>query len=217
MSDTSPLMPKTPMSRSDVLEIGQDDYLAVLKDYWIARLSWRHFCAAYGDLGSPSHDVRDAINDARLGWPFDYIVTLLVYDVILAMARLTDGKSRKNNSDRITLLTLADRLCEKLQATDEPELRKQLCAVRDSVLKLRNNGTVRNLRGIRDSLLAHRLNVERLNASYGEISEFIFEMSNLFSQMSPLFRATEGFADSIVDQTKPVTERFWKEFIRPIR
>lgn len=86
------------MTSSEILEIGQKDFDTVLNDYRVAKLSWQHLLAAHGDLDSEPNSVRAAVISARIDSPFSYILDVLVFDVLLAIARLACIDPAKNCS-----------------------------------------------------------------------------------------------------------------------
>ena len=171
--------------QNEVLELGQEDVLLAIEDYRIAKLSWQHFLVAYGELDSASHSVRDAANAAGIANPFDYLLNGLLFDVVLAIARLTEDGSNRGNTDKVTLLSIKARLAEKRKTTTDAKLESEIDAAISQITKFRTSGTVAKIRDRRNSHLAHRLRMQHVDLTYGEIEVLVDELTAMFEKFRP--------------------------------
>lgn len=195
---------------SEILEHGQDDFCIVLEDYRIAKLSWQHFSVAYGELGSEPNDVRTAVDAARIGLPFDYILTGLVFDLVLAISRLTDDGRERGASERVNLLTVQSHLVAKRLAISDAELRSNVDLALTNIKGFRTHPVVQRIRDRRNSYLAHRLRPKLSELNYGELEDALQALSQLFETLAPLFHASKGYPDGVSDDLLHSTQRFWR-------
>lgn len=195
--------------QSETLEIGQDDFLEVLKDYRIAKLSWQHFTAAYGELGSGPNALRSVVDAARIYEPFDYILTGLLYDVILAISRLTDGGQQRGSPKRVSLLTIQSHLATKRKSLSDASSLSRTDAAISKIKSFRQSPSVHRLRSRRDSHLAHRLQGNHAELSYSDIEDLLPIADQLFKDLAPLFHATADYPAGILEQFEHSTNKFW--------
>jgi hypothetical protein len=198
------------MSKSKILETGQDDFCVVVEDYRIAKLSWQHFKAAYGEFDTSSHPVRDAINDADLGAPFDYLLNGFLFDIILAVARLTDENPKRGQSQRVTLLTLQSHLKAKRGNSSDTAFLAALDSAFSLVKKFRSDDRVQRIRDRRNTHLAHRLRVTLSDLKYGELEVVLSELTKLFEVLAPLFHATKDYPEAAAVASEYEIECFWE-------
>ena len=194
------------MHESEIREIGQNDFLLALEDYWAAALSWAFFISAVGSLDAQRHRLTEAINNARLANPYDYLLNTLLFDTMMAICRLTD-----KGPDCVSLPRIRQHLKVKRQKLVEEQLSTTEVDIAISEIRqFENSEAVSRIRDRRLTQLAHRIDSVQVEIAYGQLEDGIKKLAALFSRLGPMFRATKGYAESPVEQHKPQFDRFWK-------
>ena len=200
------------MTSSEILEIGQKDFDTVLNDYRVAKLSWQHLLAAHGDLDSEPNSVRAAVISARIDSPFSYILDVLVFDVLLAIARLADDGRERGASERLSLLTIQSHLVSKRSLTSDAPLLSLIDLANSQTANFRHHHLVRRIRERRNTHLAHRLRLPPSELKYGDLEGVLAVLTELFMVLAPLFHASKDYPESVPMLRSHSTAKYWKCF-----
>lgn len=197
---------------SEVLEIGQDDFLVVLQDYRAARISWNFVLHITDNLSEDKSSQIKAIEEGFLATATDYLLNVLIFDSILAICRLADHGA----NDRVNFLRLKAHLvtkCDTLNTDgsgDSSEMLQLKTAISE-LTKFRALQEIENLRERRNGYLAHRLDDNSYSTiTNGEVDKVMEKLDGLVRMLAPLFRASSGFPLAPINQYSHHIGKFWK-------